>query len=159
MQDQKIIFLDVDGVLVTRRSCIPCGKGLLMATPDECGANILKQLCIKTGAKIVVSSTWRFNKKNLFDLLHRAGIDEHFLYTNSECDCGACWRTTIERHDLRGGEIQAWVFKHKCAGYAIFDDSSDFLEYQLPFHCHTSFDDGILMEHFNKALGILGRVK
>ncbi len=150
-----VIFLDIDGVLVTRRSCIPCGKGLIMSSPDPCGANLIKELCIKTGAKIVISSTWRFNEKDLFDLLSRAGIDRHFIYTNTDCPCGACWRTPLAHKKLRGIEIQEWAEKHGVDKYVIFDDDSDFLEHQKPFLMKTEFNDGILTKHFNDALKIL----
>lgn len=161
----KIIFLDIDGVLVTRRSCIPSGGGLLMSKPDPCGANLIKELCIKNMATIVISSTWRYNQKNLFELLKEAGIDRHFIF-----ECGEhkedknCWRTPLtkafeDRHTTRGEEIKEWLGNHAFMGpkdkYVIFDDDSDFLDEQKPFHIKTKFDDGILLEHFRAAYNIL----
>lgn len=161
----KIIFLDIDGVLVTRRSCIPSGKSMLMSKPDPCGANLLIELCIKNDAKIVISSTWRYNPKSLFELLKEAGIEDHFIF---KCEQHAvddnCWRTPLtkkkdDRHTIRGEEIKEWQDKHghfwPKDRYVIFDDDSDFLVEQKPSLIQTTFEDGILIGHYRAAYEIL----
>lgn len=158
----KVIFLDIDGVLITRRSCIPSGGGLLMTKPDPCGANLIKELCIKNNASIVISSTWRYNKKDLFELLTHAGIDHHFIFECQEHKSEQnCWRTPLtgKTKRIRGEEIKEWLGAHAYIGpqdkYVIFDDDSDFLEEQKPFLMRTTFDDGILTSHFRDAYKIL----
>lgn len=169
--NKMIIFLDIDGVLVTRRSCIPCGHSILMSSPDPCGANLIKELCIKNDAKIVVSSTWRYNPKDLFELLKKVGIEDHFIFKCEEhLEVDKCWRTPLTcknnetgKHSIRGEEIKSWLAFHKCdesnSKYVIFDDDSDFLEEQKQFHLKTSFDDGILIDHFRRAAKIFGHDK
>lgn len=52
----KIIFLDIDGVLNT---ILTWGKRPLNESIDPERVQRIKNLCDETGAKIVISSTWR----------------------------------------------------------------------------------------------------
>lgn len=61
----KIIFLDVDGVIKPYNSETP-----LMGLNSTCTKN-LKELLEKTGAKIVLSTSWRENKVDLDFLIHQ----------------------------------------------------------------------------------------
>lgn len=126
-----------------------------MSRPDECGARLIAGLCIMTGAKVVISSTWRLREKDCFDLLDQARLDRHFI-----CDCaeheGQCWKTPNRGGGLRGYEIQGWLMRHpEVTHYVIFDDNSDFTDEQESHLVQTSFDNGILMEDFNEAHRIL----
>ena len=53
----KIIFLDVDGVLNCKSSKSRCGGFLGI---DDSKVKLLKEIIDITGAKIVLSSSWRY---------------------------------------------------------------------------------------------------
>lgn len=61
----KIIFLDVDGVIKPYNSETP-----LMSLNSTCTKN-LKELLEKTGANIVLSTSWRENPVDLNFLMHQ----------------------------------------------------------------------------------------
>lgn len=71
----RVIFLDIDGVLVTARSHhAHLHKGGLMVDYDKCIAEFLCNFCNKYDYRIVISSTWRHNIPRLFTLLNQSGL-------------------------------------------------------------------------------------
>lgn len=176
----RIIFLDFDGVLVTRRQLQkrkPEDRATLnyklwvqdKADP-ECVAN-LKRLLEMTQAKIVVSSTWRKVKEGECPLgyvrmvLKLWGIpSELVIGTTPELTK----ETVITREDgervpfilakERGHEIQAWLNQNAVPDdtqFVILDDESDMvhLKHRL---IQTDFEDGLQLGHVNRAARILG---
>lgn len=128
----KVIFLDVDGVLVTWRSHFAFssqpidGSGRfssgLMKNPDPVTIAFLDKFCTVYYSKIVMSSTWRSSPKNCHTAL---GILNQHLHDD--------WRT-IQSGDKRGVQIQEWLSRHPEVGtyeYFIIDDDSDMLESQM----------------------------
>lgn len=127
----KIIFLDIDGVLNTPRSIkltpkivegVPYWYGRhLHALDSEC-IRRLNKITDETDAKIVISSTWR----HMFEQAPEVLID-HF---KSEGIIGEIIGfTPVLRGKFRGDEIQSW-FDHQgeqIDGFVILDDDSDML--------------------------------
>lgn len=137
----KIIFCDFDGVLNSQ---------LYHTTPvkdretnlgfagdiDPAAVKLLNQLCSDTGAKVVVSSTWRLGRtvEELQDLLNKRGFTGEVIGTTPDM------RTGQHGHCiLRGNEILAWIKEnraiigadyHDYRHYVIFDDDSDMLYWQ-----------------------------
>ena len=100
----KIIFLDIDGVLVTRDSLTRWGqmqdkvRGYTMLDPAP--IKLLNDIIEKTGAKIVISSSWRIGRtvEDLKKELKAGGL-------NTSTIIGM----TPILHTGRGSEINAWI--------------------------------------------------
>lgn len=169
----KVIFLDIDGVLNSADyfdkvrekkdnpdNCMNHEK--LNQQLNEEKVKLLKEIVDQTGAKIVLSSTWRilFNEKN-------NEKDPHYLFLED----------TLNKYGLkimsqtpylscnRPAEIKAWLNNRVDKDDIVFvslDD--DFRKGQYDVygigHClvHTSFyepNGGLRKEHVEKAIEIL----
>ena len=129
----KVIFLDYDGVLNNWGTTTKTIDGILTMADKQLVAR-LNLIIERTGAKLVLSSSWR-----LFPDWERAmelsGIKEKFL------------GRTGKDHDLRGEEIDAWLNDHpEVTKYAIIDDCNDMLPSQLPNFFQTSSEFGLTQE-------------
>lgn len=158
----KVIFLDVDGVLNSVDSAVAFHylnstlKNTMKRRTEEhldfVSIGLLKALCDKTGAKIVVSSVWRIgrDKADFIDIFAAYGwID--FPYLDK----------TITGHpsgdSRRGREIEHWLDAHPdVTEYIILDDDSDMLDTQLDRFIHVSNVNGFRSKHYCKALRLLG---
>lgn len=137
-----IIFADIDGVFTSARS-------IGYANFDIYAVNFIRWVCEKTGAKIVISSTWRngyplgFWRQIFFDHIFRDGDwKTPNLQSKSE---GGIWLSPV-----RGAEIKAWLNKHETDDYLILDDDNDFLEEQLPHLIQTDSHEGLLFKDMMK---------
>ncbi|MFA5024197.1 MAG: HAD domain-containing protein [Patescibacteria group bacterium] len=117
----KVVFLDIDGVLVSFASMhlpneiLPLSMQPVDAFDEKCVGR-LKNILDKTGAKIVLTSSWR----KLFDI---AEMIEHFKNHGivGIIDC------TASLNDHRGKEIQLWLDENKVDKFVILDDDDDML--------------------------------
>jgi hypothetical protein len=108
----KVIFLDIDGVLNCKKTPNPRNLPYVV---DKKLLTRLKKLLKKTGAKIVLSSTWRIDPIGLLAAKHW-GIP--FI------DC-----CPDMPKSPRCKEIRTWLAKHpKVTRYAIIDDEDDELD-------------------------------
>lgn len=104
----KVIFLDVDGVL--NRGSFDLASGGLH---DDC-IEQLRQLVLHTGAKIVVSSSWKDAEKLMLQL--KCKLYEHGAMR-------AIDTTEYRSRKLREVEIQEWLDKHpEVENYVVLDD-------------------------------------
>ncbi len=154
----KIIFLDIDGVLVTRNSI----KYQYINFPDETSIRFskkavknLNKLIRLTGAKIVISSTWRLfhSLEELQKIFVKQRIKGEIISTTS------IDKATVEEDIPRGQKIADWLeHKHDVKQYVIIDDDvqADCIQFH-PFNCvETSYKRGFSPEdRFNEALAIL----
>jgi hypothetical protein len=119
----KVIFLDVDGVLVTSRGLAGEGASDLLYFPGGPPFGIeprclaaLAALVRRTGARLVLSSTWRDEAQCLGALraaLAHAGVGGALL---------GC--TPTAGHASRGAEIVAWLRDNPHhRRFAILEDS------------------------------------
>jgi hypothetical protein len=122
----KIIFLDIDGVLnVTCHARDSFGCMFWQPFVDN-----LKSIIDATGAKIVISSTWRFDgldrMKKMWEIRQLPGEVIDITPHIDICK--------------RGEEIEKWVNKnlHKVSKYVIIDDDKDMLHYQFKSFVQTS---------------------
>lgn len=159
----KLIFLDIDGVLNTNdnicyrtqreRLALESGK-TVNYTHDKYGylfdaraVNWLGLAIAKTGAKIVISSTWRYS-----------GLAEmQALWADRKLPGEVVGITPSYRHDntlnpfkgspyeeYRGAEIYAYLKdRTDVDGYAIVDDDTDMLPTQLRHFVKTDAEFGI----------------
>ncbi len=154
----KVIFLDIDGVLVTRNSI----KYQYLNFPDETNIRFskkavknLNKLIRLTGAKIVISSTWRLfhSLEKLQNIFEEQKIKGKIISTTS------VEKATIEEDIPRGQKIADWLEQHpEVEQYVIIDDDiqADCIQFH-PFNCvETSYKRGFSPEdRFNEALAIL----
>jgi hypothetical protein len=164
----KVIFLDIDGVLnsgdnmrALHRLKVNHGIG---ETRDQHGqlfddrcVNFLDCIIRETGAKLVISSTWR-----------RAGLDkmksmwndrglpgEVIDITPTTQDPEICERYFQPGAD-RGYEIQEWLENHpEVEQYVILDDDSDMLHHQPFVKCGGHY--GITFSVMTDAISILNK--
>lgn len=151
----KILFLDIDGVLCTRRSHISYGKeGGLWSMWDPLACHAVKRSCIN-GVKIVISSTWR---KPMHQRLLIKRLQEHgFLHSYLHQD----WKTKCLKSGHRGEEIEEWLDRHagEFESYVILDDDSDMLEHQMLRLIHTDMENGMDSNNIKRLLNWAGVLK
>ena len=161
----KIIFLDVDGVL----NCSSDWSGPhadSVSTLDPVKCDELARVVRETEATVVLSSTWRLpfaaksRRKLVLWLKERDVIIHDFTPDLTIGVIG--WGEA--RRPMRGDEIKHWLDANASdfpdPRIVIIDDDSDFLDEQMPFFVHTSFLDnpgGLTPELANKAIEILNK--
>lgn len=143
----KVLFLDVDGVLNNEEVFVSRRYGAAPVCPECCGR--LFRLLDATGAKVVLSSSWR-GIPNLERRLRDRGV---FRYVHKDKRTG---HLSINSDTRRGQEIAEWLSRHpEVKRYAIVDDDSDMLPEQQQFFVQTDFKTGLLDEHVTQLAVIL----
>jgi len=141
----NIIFLDIDGVLNTqqylaRQRRETGSMSSLNWSPIACRHITL--LCEQFDARIVVSSTWRYNH----DLDELCGFfADNNINTDLVIDTTPSLIYEEQRGTYRrGDEIAHWLEGHDCNTYVIIDDlpGSHFLEDQRPHLVQCRQDKG-----------------
>lgn len=137
--ENKIIFLDIDGVVCTLRSHFAFGDGLLMECWDITACHMIKNICKKFDLKIVISSVWKADPKLKY-YLSIFGLIE-FLHKDY---------CTPNTGKIRGDQIEEWLKKHpEVEDYIIIDDDQDFLEKQKNHFSHIKNPyDGFSTENY-----------
>lgn len=184
----KVIFLDIDGVLnsndwyVYRRDAIEMDD-VNAQYPfyefDPRAIEHLNRIIAETGAKIVVSSSWRSGETNesLQFLFDRVGIKGEVIGTTPHLWC----KKPYEDHDgytiPRGCEIDWWLDNHGnfqrinwskeeqakyeeksiVKNYVILDDDSDMLYGQREHFIKTSQMKGLTAKDAKRAIQILNK--
>lgn len=120
-----VIFLDIDGVL-----CTPLSVRLnwLFRWPmerpffDPIALGLLRRLVRRTGARVVLSSSWRYSFED--DDPFMQAIRDHF-YRTLEANGTPVWDLAPILGRSKGEEIAAWLEQHPGAGFVILDDRPD----------------------------------
>lgn len=157
MAGQKIIFLDIDGVIntqdITRFHKGRPGEYAYGVFTEE---DYFDQGCVKclnsiissTDAKLVISSSWRilFDMEMLSDFFSRQNVQGEIIDYTGRMGCE------------RGHEIQAWLNTHKgIKSFVILDDGSDMVHLS-PYLVKTTWEKGLEEEHVAEAISILNRL-
>lgn len=154
----KVIFLDFDGVITTEAS---------YSRLDLEKMKLVKKICDETGAKIVISSSWRYNTLEK-TIEYITNTDNYFVpipFLMPELVVGVTPRFEIKYKDEyafvpRGVEIRYYLHKHKeIDSYVIIDDDSDMLLCQKDNFVQTDSIIGITEEDVRKAIKILNMDK
>jgi hypothetical protein len=143
----KVIFLDIDGVLNSTRSCIALNGYGSPRRPwklDPVAVNLLRYYVEKTGAYIVVSSTWR---------LGGAARAAGWFVNYGWFDAPVLDTTAKDFGRRRGEQIQEWLDAHDVEKYVILDDEDDMLTGQ--HLVRTDFDLGLTYADMKKVEGYL----
>ena len=166
----KIIFLDVDGELTYSNY-----RNSETENIDPEKVSLVKEICDRTGAKVVISSSWRMCDgiyNFLVKLLTDNGIDvvgkTDYIPTEAIDDISALITLTmleeleynIKHGTGRAAEIQKWIEENNVENFVILDDE-DWVWSEYGYDKHwiqpTWFGDGGLKrEHVEKAVEILG---
>lgn len=134
--NDKLIFLDLDGVL--NNSAMQISREVWEQVNDiqthrydrlsSVNIKSLNDLTDKTGAKIVISSTWRmlYDLDELQDTLYSAGVRGEIIGVTP----------ILGADTIRGNEIYRYIKDNYCweveqkLRYVILDDDSDMLYWQ-----------------------------
>jgi len=160
----KLIFLDVDGVLNCEADWDgPHGDSFSTLDPEKCDQ--LARVVRETGATVILSSTWRLPfarepRHKLIEWLKNREVIIHDFTPDLSIRFG--WGGSSQ--PLRGDEIKAWLStnadKFPNPHFVIIDDDADMLTEQMPFFVQTSFKDnpgGLTPELADKAIAILNQ--
>ena len=140
---RKILFLDFDGVLNTARWHSQADGSSLQDEYgyqfDPAAVDNLAEIIEKTGAEIVISSSWKYmgvaklrkmwQERTLpgkvIDVTPNAVGDEFLLHADLD---------NMDFLSIRGMEIKEWLSLHgkDVSHYVILDDMNDILQEQEP---------------------------
>lgn len=152
----KVIFLDMDGVLNCADTFNQPRSGREVV--DDAKVALLAGLIERTGAKVVVSSTWRFSGLGFMrDVLKRYGLanaDDVVI----DCTPDATRLSHYGSNYLtppRGQEIGLWLADHpEVEAFVILDDDADMTTF-MPQLVKTTFQKGLLPHHVAMAESLL----
>ena len=152
--ENKVIFLDFDGVISVLETRWELSDRHMKR---------VKRICDSTGAKIVITSSWRWGDVDttLEKIYKRAAkeptsafVDKNHYLLNKDLVVGVTKRIGA---GSRGIEIKNWLGSHpEVTRYLILDDDSfDILPKQKDFLIQTDWAAGIEDEEVEKAIQIL----
>jgi hypothetical protein len=158
----RVLFLDVDGVLNSAeffhrvRDTITKDRHVAIEHIDPEAVKRLSDIVDATGAKIVISSVWRYMHRpaEMWAILGHHGFRGHVI--------GATRRSTESK--ARGKEIDAWLSesgsdrKDPVECFAILDDDAD-MEPHMDRLVQTSWQSGLQDAQVKQAIKLLGRKK
>ncbi len=141
----KILFLDIDGVLITSRSMLA-----LATYPafDPVACQLIDAFCQRSGAKIVICSAWREerSKADLEAILDSMPIAKSHLHDD--------WATPVI-FGPRSREVQEWLSRHpETTHYAVLDDGIG-LEDLAHHVIQPDSDVGLLLDHMIDLCALL----
>lgn len=158
----KIIFLDFDGVLQIEKYDDPwMGTSPLLdgySDRDVYGLLFdkgcvlrLAQLIEKTQAKIVISSSWRFEgKEAMFNLWNDRNMPGAIIDITAFDD-------DYQNQLSRGAYIQHWLDDTDVDHYVILDDVDNMLDHQKEHLVLTNYKMGFQEEDLERAIQIMSK--
>ena len=150
--NNKIIFLDVDGVLNSAKfdrwlqdhhMKQYYGYELL----DQNALLNLQDIVFVTGADIVLSSSWRLSR-SCSERLRQQLLPYGLQFID---------KTVCLHQEDRGEEIKEWLSRHpEVDHFVILDEKKKFKDDSLKNNfVKTTFEEGLLEQHAAKAIEIL----
>lgn len=143
----KAIFLDIDGVICSIRSAVAYGgypwkiDEDSISLFDEVAVALIRQVCEKTEAVVILSSVWRkyHDIKLIGVTLELPIIDKTPVIVGK-----------------RGNEIKAFLEQNpQIKKYAIVDDDSNMLDEQMPYFVKVDSKEGLSYGNYEQLLTIL----
>lgn len=124
--------------------------------------NNLGYIIEKTGAEIVISSTWRlWHNVDIFLKMFTVYGYPNMPVIDRTPDLNRIYDLKFSAsHVKRGEEIQYWLDANKdmnIISYVILDDNHDFLPHQIDNFVHTNEKYGLTISDADKAIQILNR--
>lgn len=144
----RIIFLDFDGVLNSRRWIVGAGSRIPGARIDRRAVARLNDIIGATGAKIVVSSSWRHGQSpaELQALLDGFGLVGEVIDKIDERGPDFIQRGHLIRRWLTGREVESYV---------VLDDEALFDVLPSDRVVRTDFENGLIDEHVDQSIEVL----
>ncbi len=154
----KVIFLDIDGVL-NWIGCPDIIQDVYFVNDEK--IFLLKEIIDRTGAKVVLSSTWRFG---WFDRDNGINTEKSYRFEKLEeklADNGIEFlsKTPVIKHASRGKVIQKWLENwngEKIENFVILDDGCSAEPYADRLIL-TSTYKGLQSEDVEKAVSLLNK--
>lgn len=148
----KVLLLDIDGPMIPRRASWLAGQTYRSTKFDPVAVGLLLSVLEKTGAKLVISSTWGkvYTREENELSLENNGISKTLLHDD--------WVTPRNsKLETRAAEILAWLKQHpEITNYAVLDDEAVALpKNKLKNLVKVTFSDGLLLQHYHQLLNIL----
>ena len=153
----KVIFLDIDGVLNSGAWYVkrPSDGRWPISHLDPDAVKVLNEIIEKTGAVVVVSSTWRIGQGRtwLQEVLTTAGFTGTVV-----------GKTTVLDEKERGHEIQEWLDNvapmyarrnDPVSHFVILDDDTDMAHLRSKL-VHINHDAGLTHKYVEEILNHLG---
>lgn len=161
----KVIFLDVDGVLnsendlrVFREKNNITGT-ILYAEVEDRPLKLLKELVEKSGAKIVVSSSWRIGcERSGRESIFGASLYEKLVRRLRDYGMEVYDITpSLSGNAQRGDEIREWLqtCESDIDSFVILDDDADMCEFVGTNLVQTTYKHGLTEDAITKALQVL----
>lgn len=144
MELQKIFFLDIDGVL---NDCNSTGVFHENSTDIYCIA-ILNEALRRTGARIVIISSWKdnFDFQVVRDLLYQRGVLAESIVSATELD--------IPKEQ----GIKNFLEHSQVEQFAIIDDNLELVDPMLKNFCvRTDSHSGLLPEDLDRIVKLFDR--
>lgn len=164
----KVLFLDIDGVLLPGRAyLLPNQTKPMVTTFDPCAVAMLNEACRKQKRKIVLHTSWirtgfwkigEDGPGDVHDHCVEQGVNPDLFHEDLYCD-----RDLWYRYD----RVSEWLSRHpEVDDFLIVDDEPENngrgLEKVEKFKDHlilTDFDEGITMPIFRRILDGTGKKK
>ena len=168
----KLLFLDIDGVLNPTHYMNALYK-MWKASFNEIKSHdkygqlffpqnveALKHIIDNTGAKLVISSTWRMaGMSEMIELWKYRNLPGEIIgITPNEVEVVDLKLAEYYDNVCRGLEIKTWMKLHDYKGkYIIIDDTPDMLEEQMGVFVCTNGFVGLTMKDAETAIDILNK--
>ena len=149
----KIIFLDIDGVLNSRQ--YDADSGTTGGNIDVSRLLLLKQLVDQTGAKIVLTSSWRRHWDSDGECTDDIGKELETTFGRFKMNL---YDKTPELNNDRAKEISKWLAMNRDVDAFVIIDDIKFGWYELaPFVVNTDYHigKGLEQRHIEKAIKLL----
>jgi hypothetical protein len=160
----SVLFLDFDGVLNSHRFMLASGRPVapveivedegVLGLDAEAVAR-LNRIVERTGAEVVVTSTWRKSRSvpDLQRVLDAEGFQGKVRGKTPDC---VLVGLAVPKHGVRGDEIQSWLsdaprYGIEVGSFVILDDDADMshLAHRL---VKTTMARGLLDEHVDRVV-------
>lgn len=148
----KAIFLDFDGVLNSAKYLLGCGDCGMAIDPTR--MVLLRRIIDATGAKIVLSTSWREHWEKDLAKCNSTGVFINDIFSKYGLQI---FDKTPELHERRETEIKSWLDAHpEVKSFVVLDDSLLSADYLHGHFIKTSnYFDGLDETDAQKAIDIL----
>lgn len=151
MSEHGIIFLDIDGVLVNRKSI---ARGFKVMD-DECVRVLDDMVVRRKEARIVISSTWRLSEslKSIRAMLQRHGFKFGDRIIDVTTD-SAEFDGVLYRSRPRELEIKDWLDNHPAPSWFVVIDDEPVPLFEAR-QIKTRFEHGLRRHHLEQFLDLV----
>jgi len=143
---KAVVFLDIDGVICTRRVHAAFKDSGTWWRPDPVATRLVSRLSVECGAAVVISSSWRKMdpREDIHGMLRKGGF-RGFFHDD--------WATPVLK-GFRGDEVAAWLAAHpEVEKWVALDDDHDFHPGQHLVSTHA--EEGMMYAHYRQARAVL----